>query len=119
MYVSINGTDITRMIVEDGVKWQRNDVDGQNAGRNLSATMIRDRKATKIRLDIKCLPLSADKSRQLLQLIEPEFVTVQYDDPMYGMTTKIMYSNNVPAQFDTRGDGTDNWKEIEFPLVEK
>lgn len=120
MYVSINGTDITRLIVQDGVKWQRNDIDGPNAGRNLmSARMIRDRRATKIRLDIKCLPLSEDEARQLFELIEPEFVTVQYDDPMYGMTTKIMYSNNIPAQFNTIGDGTNNWKEIEFPLIEQ
>ena len=119
MYISINGTDITRMILADGISWQRNDVDGNNAGRNLEADMIRDRIATKVRLDVKCRPLSESEARQLLQLIEPEFVTVHYDDPMYGTVSRIMYSNNVPAMFNTTGGNVDSWKDIEFPLIEK
>ena len=58
--VVIDGTDITPYIKYQGVKWTRNDIDGPNAGRTLSGLMVRDRVATKIRLDITCRPITSD-----------------------------------------------------------
>ena len=121
--ISINGTNITPLIAYQGVQWKRNDIDGPNAGRTLSGLMIRDRVATKIRLDITCTPLSLEQVRTLLNLIYPEFVTVMYDDPMEGIVTKVMYSNNNGAQFlkkqpDEIG-GAEYWDNITFPLIER
>ena len=121
--ISINGTNITPLIAYQGVQWKRNDIDGPNAGRTLSGLMIRDRVATKIRLDITCTPLTLEQVRTLLNLIYPEFVTVMYDDPMEGIVTKVMYSNNNGAQFlkkqpDEIG-GAEYWDNIPFPLIER
>jgi len=121
--ISINGTNITPLIAYQGVQWKRNDIDGPNAGRTLSGLMIRDRVATKIRLDITCTPLTLEQVRTLLNLIYPEFVTVMYDDPMEGIVTKVMYSNNNGAQFlkkqpDEIG-GAEYWDNITFPLIER
>ena len=121
--ISINGTNITPLIAYQGVQWKRNDIDGPNAGRTLSGLMIRDRVATKIRLDITCTPLTLEQVRTLLNLIYPEFVTVMYDDPMQGIVTKVMYSNNNGAQFlkkqpDEIG-GAEYWDNITFPLIER
>lgn len=53
----------------------------------------------------------------MLNAIYPEYVTVEYLDPMGGMTTKEMYSNNNPATYiDT---ATDLWEGISFPLIER
>lgn len=133
--IKIDGTDITNFIAHQGVKWSRNDVDGPNAGRSISGLMIRDRVATKIRLDITCRPLKQDELSALLNLILPEFVSVTYDDPMYGVVTKTMYANNNGAQFlirkqprlselwrlchDTEPDPIEYWTNVTFPLVER
>lgn len=120
MTLTINGTDIVPYIAFQGVKWQRNDVDGPNAGRTMDALMHRDRVATKIRLDITCKPLVIADLRMILNLIYPEYVTVTYDDPMYGVVTKTMYSNNNPASYLMRTKrGVEYWTGITFPLVER
>lgn len=131
--ISIDGTDITKYIAYQGVQWKRNDVDGPNAGRTLSGLMIRDRVSTKIRMDITCRPLYSDELRELLNLLMPEFITVTYDDPMEGVVSKIMYSNNNGAQFMRHILGKkperlwyypdpvekEVWNNITFPLIER
>lgn len=120
MKILIDGTDITDFIAFRGLKWSRNDIDAQNAGRALDGTMIRDRVATKIRLDISCRPLKAEELRQLLNLIQAEYVSVQYDDPMMGHRTGTFYANNNPASYCMMAaDGTEWWHDVSFPLVER
>ena len=119
MQIIIDGTDITSYIQHQGIKWSRNDVDGPNAGRNLAGTMIRDRVATKIRLDITCHPLTEDQHRTLLRAILPEYVTVNVTDPMYGSTSMTMYSNNNSSEHCViTEDGVEYWHNITFPLIE-
>ena len=133
--IKINGTDITGLIAAQGVQWSRNDVDGPSTGRTMSGLMVRDRVATKIRLDITCRPLKHDELRMLLNLILPVFVNVTYDDPMYGVVTKTMYANNNGATFFRRidpytsekrwmygrniPDSEEYWTEVTFPLIER
>ena len=119
--ISIDGTDITDFIAYQGVQWKRADIDGVNAGRTLSGLMIRDRVATKIRLDIKCRPLKLAEVRTLLNLLMPEFVSVTYDDPMDGQVTRTMYANNNGAQFlfARNNDTLEYWDNVSFPLVER
>ena len=133
--ITIDGVDITPYIAYQGVQWSRNDVDGPNAGRTMNGLMIRDRVATKIRLDITCRPLKTDELRTILNLIYPEFVTVVYEDPMQGLVSKTMYANNNKAQFLQKyepeetdcqwicgkepQDPYERWFNITFPLVER
>lgn len=121
MTLIVDGVDLAPYIAYQGIKWQRSDVDGPNAGRSIQGTMIRDRVATKIRLDVTCRPLYLEEAKIVLQAILPEFITVTYTDPMYGKNiTKTMYSNNNPAQFlIKRPSGREMWGGITFPLVEK
>jgi len=118
--IIIDGTDITDLVALNGVKWSRNDIDGPNAGRTITGLMVRDRVATKIRLDITCTILNSDELNMLLNLILPEFVQVTYDDPQDGLVTRTMYANNNSAKFLlSRSNGTESWNEISFPLVER
>lgn len=121
MTLSINGTDITPYIAFGGIKWQRNDIDAPNTGRALDALMYRGRIATKMRLDITCRPMTAPELRTLLALIQPEYVTVTYYDPMLGDRTGIeFYSNNHPAAYlITKPNGDEYWTGITFPLIER
>lgn len=120
MKFKINGTDISGWIKAEGLTWQRNDVEGPNAGRNMDATMIRDRKAQKITWSVPIRPLRKYEVQQLLTLINPEYVFVECDDPLWGDDrTAYFYSNNVPAAFKfTDANGTEWWDGISFPLVE-
>lgn len=120
MKIEIDGVDITNFIAFRGLKWSRNDIDAQNAGRALDGTMIRDRVATKIRLDVTCRPLKAEELKVVLNLIQPEYVKVTYDDPMLGRRTGTFYANNNPASYCMLAeDGTEWWQEVSFPLVER
>lgn len=117
MVLKINGVDMLPFIQQKGIKWSRQDIDGKNAGRTLDGEMQRERVATKIRLDITCLPLSTRDANIVLNAIYPELVDVEYEDPMYGLTYATMYSNNIPATYiDTQ---TDLWEGIAFPLIQK
>lgn len=120
MILKIDNVDIIPYIAEGGIKWQRADIDAPNTGRALDSLMYRGRISTKIRLDITCRPLLASELNTVLNLILPEFVTVNYSDPMYGLVTKTMYSNNNPATFlIIRDNGDEMWNGITFPLVER
>ena len=120
MYLTINGTDIVPYIAYGGLKWSRNDIDAPNTGRAMNGLMYRGRVATKIRLDVTCRLLNATELSTVLNLILPEYVTVTYDDPMYGRVTKTMYANNNPAVYQVhKNDGTEWWGGVTFPLVER
>lgn len=120
MTFTINGVNIAPYVAFGGFAWKRNDIDSTQAGRTLDGTAHRGRIAMKIRLDITCRPLTSAEASIVLNAILPEFVTVQYTDPMSGVVTKTMYSNNNPASFMMKKpDGTEWWNGITFPLVEK
>lgn len=120
MMLNINGVDFMPFIAKQGVKWQRNDIDAPNSGRTMDGMMQRGRVATKIRLDITCRPLKAEEAMLVLNTILPEYVSVDYYDPMsgerYGVT---MYSNNNPASFLIEKPEDDWWSGITFPLIER
>lgn len=121
MVFRIGGVDITPYIAFSGIKWSRNDVDGPNAGRTMTAEMVRDRIATKYRWDITCRPLKAEEQATLLQLIQPEYVWVEYTDPLTNSTNSdYYYSNNFPSTyFMRRENGEEVWMGLAFPLVQK
>ena len=120
MTLSINGVDITNYIAYGGLKWSRNDIDDPQTGRAMDGKMYRGRVATKIRLDVTCRLLKSDELRTVLNLILPEYVTVTYDDPMYGTVTKTMYANNNPAVYQIKKkNGDEWWSGVTFPLIER
>lgn len=121
MTFAINGVDITPYIAYGGLKWQRADVDGPNAGRTLDGTMIRDRRAIKIRWDVTCRPLLASELATVLSLIEPVYVSLTYSNPVTNSTsTGSFYANNFPVQFSMiTKNGQEYWTGLTFPLIQK
>ena len=120
MTFMIDGIDMTPYVAYGGFKWSRQDIDSPDTGRSMDGLMHRGRVATKIRLDITCRPLRAEELHIVLNAILPEYVTVVYDDPMYGLVTKTMYANNNPAVFQlNKDDGRQYWSGVTFPLVER
>ena len=117
---TVNGVNLLNYLAEDGIKWTRFDIEAPDAGRTMDGVMHRGRVASKVRLDIKCRPLTSSQAMAVLRAIIPEYVTVRYIDPQDGTVTKTMYSNNIPTLCATvNPDGTALWKGIEFPLIER
>lgn len=120
MKLVINGVDFMPFIAKQGVKWQRSDIDAANSGRTMDGVMHRGRVTTKIRLDITCRPLTDTETMIVLNTILPEYVSVDYYDPMYGVRYGVsMYSNNTPASFLIENPENDWWSGITFPLIER
>lgn len=120
MYLLVNGFDMTEYIDAGGFSWQRNDLDGKNAGRTLDGLMHRDRVAMKMKINISLKPLTGPQIRAVLNEIKPQYVTVTYDDPQDGRRTGTFYSNNAAAECAVvYRDGTELWKGIKFPLIER
>ena len=120
MVLKIDGIDILPYVAHQGIKWQRNDLDGEGSGRTMDGVMHRGRVASKIRLDITCRPLKSEEASVVLHAIYPEYITVEYTDPMDGLVTKTMYSNNNPAtHMLIQDDGVEWWNGITFPLIEQ
>ncbi len=116
----VNGVDLLPYVAENGIKWTRFDVEAPDTGRTLDGVMHRGRVAKKVRLDINCRPLLSSETAVVLAAIEPEYVTVQYVDPMDGLTVKTMYSNNIPVTCAMAyEDGDAVWRDLSFPLVER
>ena len=119
-FFEIDGTDITKLIKQKGLKWTRNDIDSANAGRSLDGKMHRGRVVTKIKLEITCVPLTQAQASMMLRLIYPEYVNVHYVDPLLGERRVQFYSNNVPSTFNSQAtDGSLLWDDLSFPLVER
>lgn len=121
MVFKISGTDITPYIAWGGLKWQRADVDGPNAGRDMTGSLIRDRLAIKYRWDVTCKPLTASQMSTILSLIQPVWVQVTYTDPVTNSTvTRTMYANNFGMNYQmiTR-EGVEYYAGLTFPLVQK
>lgn len=123
IYDSVNQryVDITPYIAFKGVKWQRADIDAEDAGRGVDGYMYRNRIGTKYRLDITCKPLKQSETQVILPLIKPQFVKVKYTDPELGERTDVwMYSNNIPASVEILSrTGVPLWSGITFPLIER
>ena len=119
MTFKIDGLDVTPYIAFGGLAWRRSDADGPNVGRELDGTLIRDRVAIKYRWDVTCHPLTGAELSTILKAIEPEWVTLEYDDPVTNtVKTARFYSNNIPATFAMRlKDGTPVWTGVTFPLI--
>ena len=111
---------MTPYVAYGGFKWTRSDIDSGESGRTMDGTMMRARVATKIRLDITCRLLKQSEAQIVLNAILPQYVTVQYTDPMYGVVTKTMYANNNPANYRIKKrNGEEYWEGITFPLIER
>lgn len=111
--------DITPYIANDGLKLSRNGLDGPNAGRSLNGKMIRDRIAIKDKIEISCRPLDDNELNILINLVEPETITVEFFSPRdNGIVRKNMYSGDLSMSYLFKRKNTTLWSGISFSLVE-
>ena len=115
----INGVDFSDVLIESGIVWERNDLDAENAGRDLNGDMIRDRVTSKVTLKISTLPLTTEQISPLLKAIYPQEHNVTYLDPQEGaVVTKKFYVAKCPATCEVQYGNTQLWNGVSFSHIE-
>lgn len=106
--------------IPGGWKVKRNDVEGPNAGRNISASMIRDRIATKYTFDVSCIPMISKPYLDIiLSVIDPESFRIRYkDEGANDWTYRNVYTNNFAWSYLFRRGGVEYYDGLSFTLVE-
>lgn len=94
------------------------DLDGET-GRNANGLMVRDRIATKRKIALEWPPLTQSQVSQILNLVSPEFVNVEYLDPQLGVVTKSMYAGDRDGSVLVLDLLTGRWSGLKFNLVER
>lgn len=112
--------DITPYIAWQGLTFSRNDVDGPNAGRDMTGTMHRGRVATKEKMEVKTVPLTRAQSSMIQSLLMPEtfYVRVNPYPRTNGPYMMQMYSNNVKMSYLIHRENGEDLQTLSFPLVE-
>ena len=122
IYDSVNEEwfDITPWIAWQGLTFSRNDVDGPNAGRDMTGYMHRGRVASKEKMNIQTVQLTRAQSSKLQTLLFPE--TIQVRVTPYPRTNEqqvlYMYSNNVKTTYVIHRENGEDLQSLAFPLIE-
>lgn len=122
IYDSVNEEwfDITPWIAWQGLTFSRNDVDGPNAGRDMTGYMHRGRVASKEKMNIQTVQLTRAQSSKLQTLLFPE--TIQVRVTPYPRTNAqqvlYMYSNNVKTTYVIHRENGEDLQSLSFPLIE-
>lgn len=122
IYDSVNEEwfDITPWIAWQGLTFSRNDVDGPNAGRDMTGYMHRGRVASKEKMNIQTVQLTRAQSSRLQTLLFPE--TIQVRVTPYPRTNAqqvlYMYSNNVKTTYVIHRENGEDLQSLAFPLIE-
>ena len=123
--LKINGVDFLPFVAAGGIEWSRNDVDSSNAGELQDGTMRRDRITMRRKLTITMNSLSTADMKTVQQAIYPQWVEVEFLDPLEGaVITRTFYSNNVACTAARQhtlksGEQVVKWRGFTFPLIEQ
>lgn len=117
----INGHDYAAYVEELNIS--RNDLDADGSGRDVqTGLMYRTRIATKMKVDVKLLPLWQAVHKQLLTDIAEPFYSATVLDPATGsQAQKTFYTSSVPfgAQRYDRETGMPYYDGMSFSLTER
>ena len=94
------------------------DLDGET-NRNANGDLIRDRIATKRKLEIEYQPLDPSEISLILKAISPVFISVEYPDPQEGGVIKTMYAGDKSSPMYSIINGQPKWSGLKFNLIEK
>lgn len=115
--LKINGVDIaTPKTYQPTIS----DEDGET-NRNANGYLIRDRIATKRKLEMEWGPLSQDEISTLLNAVSDVFFDITFPDPKDGIITKTMYvgDRSAPAYVFDEEKKEIKWKGLKMNFIEQ
>lgn len=120
--LQIGSTDWSWILLEKSIKWSRNDLDSDDAGRTLDGVMHRARVAIKRKIEVQdCKRLTIAQMAQLNSDLMPETVTLKFLDAITGeIYTGEFYGSSVSAALLTYDEDNDTgyWEDYSFSLTE-
>lgn len=119
MVFQVDGQDFTDCLKLDGMGWTRNDLDAPGAGRDLSGLMSRKRVATKRKLSVSLGVVTSERLSALMDALDKQYVSITYDDPQSGRSTKTFYGSEVSATPFYEQGGVTWYRDGTFNLTER
>ena len=113
--ISINGVKIATPKSYEALV---SDIDGET-NRNADGDLLRDRIATKRKLNLEWGPLSQSEISTLLNAVSSVFFTVTFPDPQLGMITKTMYVGDRTAPAYQYVNGEVKWQGLKMNFIER
>lgn len=96
-----------------------NDVDGET-NRNANGELLRDRIATKRKIELEWGPLDDEECSTILKAVKDVFFTVEFPDPMEGkLIKKTMYVGDRTAPMYAFSNSKPKWSGLKMNLIEK
>lgn len=120
--------DQTLLKSVDGVKipcpseftWGLQDVSDSEAGRDQNAYMYKNRIAQKRKINLSWNAVRPDKIKKILQAFQPEYVMVEYFDPLEGeVVTKEFYTGDKTAPVHMWTGTNKLYSNVAFNLIER
>lgn len=115
--LKINGTEVT---APKTYQPSLNDIDG-DSNRNAVGKLLRDRIATKRKIEMEWGPLTQDEISTLLNAVQDEFFSCEFLDPKDGVITKTMYvgDRTAPAYTYDEDSKEMRWKSLKMDFIEQ
>lgn len=99
-------------------QWSQTDVSAANAGRTEDVTMDKMRIGMVAKLDLAWQNVSTQTASEVLQLFDPEYITVEFLDPKIGgYRTSEFYVGDRSAPLYSTTNGV--WSNVSFNIIER
>jgi hypothetical protein len=116
--VTIGSLDITEFIAANGFKWERNDIDSPNSGRDMNGLMRRNIIARKDKMQITCRSLTSAQLRTLFNTLNAANVSVTYTVPGNTTRTATFYNSKKSAGVVQDVGQAILYEGVSFDLIE-
>lgn len=95
-----------------------NDFDGESE-RNARGDLLRDRIAIKRTMKCEWGPLNQTEISRILGASSGVFFSLEYPDPIHGVTTKTVYAGNRTSPILKNTNGQVIWENLSVTFVER
>lgn len=114
-----NGVDLIPLIEE--IKWSENDLDSPNSGRTLDAMMHRGKVASKLRFDVKLVPVEASVLNPIISILRHEYFYCQSNAFSFtGNSVLTLYNSTRSGGISIiTTDGKIKHKDVSFNMIER
>ena len=121
IYGSYYASRIDLIPLIEEIKWSENDMDSPNSGRTLDALMHRGKVATKLRFDIKLIPLEASVINPILSIIRNEYFSCITNaiPGAEGVTLQMYNSTRSGGISIITTDGKVKHKDVSFNIIQR
>lgn len=101
-------------------KWKKSDISAKNAGRTNDTVMHKNRIGKKRTLSLGWTNLSKQEIHGILVAFDPEYVHVQYWDPLDGSeVVREFYTGDMEADVRWWRRGRERYSTLSFDIIER